>query len=299
MAVWLRSSSLQLRLLQRIQLHVAQVNVLHHGRLAVLAVPRLALHHRRQLPGANRHTGAAAKGEVAEELGDALQAVGAAQQRVLHLPGIDHRHRRVAEAANLQRLLQLRLGARLRPQVRPAVLLELLAHLLQRLEEVSAAGRLAVENVRQDADDTELGVLAGRLQLALGGQLRHLGRRQRGGHLLQGKVDDVARATAAVVVLGGAVLLPAGKTLMVGKPRTSYLLALAVCTVASRAAITTLPFSSEAACAQAGARFLQWPHQGAWKATITRSSVPRTYLYRGEALDAKAAAQLSVGVRID
>lgn len=57
---------------------------------------------------------------------------------------------------------------------------------------------------------------------------------------------------------------------------TPYLLAITLCTVASRAPNLTLPFISEAALCQCGARFLQCPHQGAKNSTIHMSSLSNT-----------------------
>ena len=59
--------------------------------------------------------GAAAVGQVAQELVDAVEAERAAQDRVLEFLGTEHGQRRVAEAAQAQRLLQVGLLSRLAP----------------------------------------------------------------------------------------------------------------------------------------------------------------------------------------
>uniref|UniRef100_A0A6B0V582 Putative secreted protein n=1 Tax=Ixodes ricinus TaxID=34613 RepID=A0A6B0V582_IXORI len=69
---------------------------------------------------------------------------------------------------------------------------------------------------------------------------------------------------------------PPGKNLIVGKPLTPYLEASPWWTVASTAPSLTLPLSSVAAFSQCGARFLQWPHQGAKNSTSQRSSLSST-----------------------
>jgi hypothetical protein len=91
---------------------------------------------------------------------DAVVAERPGQRRVLHLLRADDHHGRVAKSADVQRLLELGVGGALGPEPAPILLLELVAHLVEHRDVFVAALALAVEDVRQEGNDTERVIVA-------------------------------------------------------------------------------------------------------------------------------------------
>lgn len=113
---WLgRVARQSLQLVLIVELDVAEVDVLLLGRLGVLAVPGLGLVDLGQLGALEGRGAAPAVAQVAQELVDAVLGEAAFEQRVLHLLDVDGGEGRVAEATDLQGLLDVGLGAGLRP----------------------------------------------------------------------------------------------------------------------------------------------------------------------------------------
>ena len=148
---------------QIVQFYVAEVDILLLRQLSVLAVPGGDVDSRRQVRPSDGTRRAASVPQLPEELVDPVEGERPAEGSERALLLVNDNHGRVAEAADVDRGLQVRLSDGLRPEPAPLLLLEAVSEPLQVGEVGVPALGLAVEDVRQKRDHAQAVLLAGRL----------------------------------------------------------------------------------------------------------------------------------------